>query len=361
MITLITGVPGSGKTLYAITSIKAKAEKEGRDVYYSGIADLTLPWTEIDGEKWFDAPPNSIVVIDECQRIFRPRGNGSQVPKYVSELETHRHKGLDLYVITQHPMLMDSNVRRLIGNHFHVSRRFGMQRASIFEYESCKDQPLAKIDSATARHEWKYPKDSFAFYKSAEVHTYKARIPKKFFMILIALIVTGASVWFFVDRWAHKIHPDKKPRESAFTASNSPGGIQDKNDPLKYFQDRNPRLVGLPASAPVYDKVTEPVRAPMPVACVQSASRCQCYSQQGTRIDTGKSLCLLIVKNGYFVDWAEKKAPEKEARRPEPVGGSLLTHSGAAPETTQPSIEFKDTRPTNTQDLITNDETIRPG
>ena len=65
MIELITGTPGSGKTLYAISQIKAKSEKENRPVYYSGIADLTLGWTEIDPEKWFDAPPNSIVVIDE--------------------------------------------------------------------------------------------------------------------------------------------------------------------------------------------------------------------------------------------------------------------------------------------------------
>lgn len=48
MITLTTGVPGSGKSLYTISQVKEKAEKENRPVYYSGITDLKLPWVEMD-------------------------------------------------------------------------------------------------------------------------------------------------------------------------------------------------------------------------------------------------------------------------------------------------------------------------
>jgi zona occludens toxin len=43
VITLETGVPGSGKTLHTLSWVKAKADKEGREVFYSGIADLNLP------------------------------------------------------------------------------------------------------------------------------------------------------------------------------------------------------------------------------------------------------------------------------------------------------------------------------
>jgi zona occludens toxin len=348
MIELITGTPGAGKSLYAISTLKARAEKENRPVYYSGIADLKLPWIEIEGDKWYEAPANSIVIIDECQRIFRPRGNGSQVPQYVSELETHRHKGLDLVLITQHPMLIDSNVRRLIGRHQHVSRRFGLKRASIFEYESCKDQPLAKIDSATSRHEWSYPKDAFSYYKSAEVHTHKARIPAKMYIIVAALVLAIGSAWYMTNRWA------KKMSGSVPGSGNiSPGQVEAAKaaNPYQYFEDRNPRLVGLPASAPIYDKVTAPVRAPMPVACVRSSLRCQCYSQQGTRIDTGHSLCEAIVKNGYFVDWQEKTIAENRPVKPAPVGGAQATLSGVGdpvvimPITYEPAPKQQDLKP----------------
>ena len=139
MITLITGLPGAGKTLYALNYVKNLSEKDNRQVYFSGINDIKLPWIELDkGEEWHQAPTGSIVLIDECQRVFRPRGNGSAVPLHVSKLETHRHDGVDLVVITQHPMLADSNLRRLVGQHFHVVRAFGTKKATVHEFQEVK-------------------------------------------------------------------------------------------------------------------------------------------------------------------------------------------------------------------------------
>lgn len=320
MIELITGLPGSGKTLWTLHSVKAKSEKENRPVFQSGIPELKLPWPEIDPEKWYEAPPNSIVVIDECQRIFRPRGNGSAVPQYVSELETHRHKGIDLVFVTQHPMLIDSNVRRLVGRHFHVARRFGMQRSSVFEYESCKEQPLAKIDSATVRHEWKYPKEVFDYYKSAEVHTHKRRIPKKVYMLAVVAVLVVGAVAMLVRSFAHKIHGDVPGVAPAGEVSASQPG-QKSADPFQWFKDRSPRVVGMAFTAPVYDEVTKPITAPMPVACIASKSRCVCNSQQGTRLDVPASVCRDIVAHGYFVDWRERAAASGEPqadREPQP-------------------------------------------
>ena len=37
----------------------------------------------------------AIIVVDECQRIFRPRPKRFESTDYVSELETHRQRGLD--------------------------------------------------------------------------------------------------------------------------------------------------------------------------------------------------------------------------------------------------------------------------
>lgn len=71
---------------------------------------------------------------------------------------------------------MDANTRRLTERHWHISRRFGVQRTTIFQFESCNDQPLANTATAQ-RLEWKYPKEDFKYYKSAEVHTVQPRIP----------------------------------------------------------------------------------------------------------------------------------------------------------------------------------------
>jgi len=87
VITLTTGTPGAGKSLYTIAQIKEKAEKENREVYFYGIKDLMLPWNEMDDPKqWDSLPAGAIIVIDECQTVFRPRGSASAVPEYIAAM-----------------------------------------------------------------------------------------------------------------------------------------------------------------------------------------------------------------------------------------------------------------------------------
>lgn len=98
MLYLITGVPGSGKTLKMISDLMTRVDLKNRPIYIEGIEEVkkdVIPYLPIpEGEsmqtwhKW--APTGAILVIDECQRVFRPRPSGSKVPDYVVELETHR-------------------------------------------------------------------------------------------------------------------------------------------------------------------------------------------------------------------------------------------------------------------------------
>lgn len=311
MIGLITGLPGNGKTLWALNFIKAKAEKENRPVYYSGIPDLNLPWTEIEGEKWMDCPPNSIIVIDECQRIYRPRSYGSNVPPHVAQLETHRHNGVDIFLITQHPMLVDTNVRRLVGLHFHVVRKFGLAASTVHEWNSCKENCDKNRDEST-RHDFKYPKESFSWYKSAEVHTHKARIPMRVWLLLVVPFVLAAIVWFIWSRFQDKVSdvetpppgvPASGPVHQLGPAPASPGSRSRPLTAAEYVQQHQPRIAGLPHTAPVYDERTRPVHVPYPAACIQSATRCQCYTQQGTRLDVSSDLCKGIAEGGFFLAW----------------------------------------------------------
>ncbi|WP_211453008.1 zonular occludens toxin domain-containing protein [Collimonas antrihumi] len=313
MITIITGLPGNGKTLYALWFVKMWAEKDNRPVFYSGINDLKLPWTEIDADKWFDAPPNSIVVIDECQRVFRPRTATKEVPKHVSELETHRHKGIDLVLITQHPSLADIALRRLAGKHMHVVRRWGTQSATVHEWPAVKDncdKNPGRKDSI--KHAWKYPKAVYEYYKSAEVHTVKRHIPMRVIMLfVIPLLLIGAGYYFyhFVMK---RVHPELQLQATAQgqqMVGTAQGGVQRasyknaKDDAQQFMFDRTPRVAGLPQTAPRYDEVTKPTTAPVPAACVANAKRCDCFTQQATPINVPDLLCRDIVARGYFVDF----------------------------------------------------------
>jgi zona occludens toxin len=315
MINLITGLPGNGKTLYALWMVKLWAEKDQRPVFYSGIADLKLPWTEIEADKWYECPPNAIVVIDECQRVFRPRTMTKEVPRYVSELETHRHKGIDLVLITQHPALADAALRRLTGKHLHVVRKWGTQSATVHEWPAVKDncdKNPGRKDSI--KHSWKYPKAVYDYYKSAEVHTVKRQIPMRvILMFIIPLLLVGAAYYFY--RFTMKrIHPEAEQSAATMQAQQQgvgtgQGGMQRTSyrnagdDAKQYLFERTPRVAGLPQTAPRYDEVTKPTTAPVPAACVANATRCDCFTQQATPLNVPDLLCRDIVRRGYFVDF----------------------------------------------------------
>lgn len=326
MIVLITGLPGAGKTLWALNWVNDKSVKESRPVFYSGISDLTLPWTEIQPERWMDAPANSIIVIDECQRVFRPRMHGATVPAHVSELETHRHRGIDIVLITQHPMLLDSNARRLVGLHFHSVRKFGTASSTVHEWASVKENCDKNRDDST-RHQFVYPKSSFTWYKSAEVHTHKARIPGRIYVIVAMLLLAVGVVLFLVHRFQSRLSPSDAPAtlqphgpgapaSSASEPSSNPfgpdfsrmtGGPVEQGDrpltPLEYAKRYTPRLAGLEYTAPAYDELTRPTSAPYPAACVATSTACRCFSQQATRLAVPDALCRSIVAGGFFLAW----------------------------------------------------------
>ena len=316
MITLITGLPGNGKTLYAIDWTRRRAEAEGRQVYYSGIKDCMVPgWIELPtAEEWPKLPTGSIVLIDEVQRVMRPRQHGSNVPDHVAKLETHRHMGVDLVLITQDPMLLDNNARRLVGQHFHIVRKFGTHMATIHEWNAVKEQ-AAKNREDSIRHEWRYPSEVFGLYKSAELHTHKRRIPMKVWLLLASPIILGAIVWLILARIdpTKKAEPSKAQQMTAGPAmhvatSGAGAGLASKLTPQEYTAQFVPRVQGLAYTAPAYDEVTKPVHAPYPAACIQSADRCNCYTQQGTRLETGKAMCESIAAGGFFVAWAQPVA-----------------------------------------------------
>lgn len=344
MIVVITGLPGAGKTLYALNWVKTRAEKEGRQVYYSGIADLALPWIEVDPQRWMDVPANALVVIDECQRVFRPRMHGTSVPPYVSELETHRHKGIDIVLITQHPMLIDSNVRRLAGLHFHCVRKFGMNASTVHEWASVKESCDKNRDGST-RHDFKFPKASFAWYKSAEVHTHKARIPARVLVLVGVLLGLVLLSWRIYGRWHDRAPSSADTAAPAASAAGGSGILpslvpapasSSAQSPLtreQWLKAQQPRVEGLAYTAPVYDAVTQPVRAPYPAACIQSASKgCRCYSQQGTRLSVPDDLCRSISDGGFFMAWDDGAVSVPQSGQAQAVQPRrALPHAGPAP------------------------------
>lgn len=216
MITLITGAPGAGKSA-ALVSLLLELSKE-RQIYVNGIPDLKIPHLPLENPaSWPDTVPDgSIIVIDEVQNAWRPRGPGTKVPPDVQALETHRHRGLDFYIITQGPNLVDTNVRALVGRHIHL-RDVGVLGRWWYEWPECADNCRTAWKNAPLKKRYKLPKKAFDLYKSSSLHVKPLR---SFPMILIVLAI--ALIGFVVGSYMIYSSIQSKVAPSAPLPNSSP-------------------------------------------------------------------------------------------------------------------------------------------
>lgn len=88
---------------------------------------------------------------------------------------------------------------------------------------------------------------------------------------------------------------------------------------MEYLDQRKPRLPDFTHTAPAYDQVTQPTVAPYPAACVEMGKTCKCYTQQATLMQVTASVCVQIVRQGFFVDWQQPQQRENsQAERARP-------------------------------------------
>lgn len=354
MIELITGLPGNAKTLYTIGQVKARAEAEGRPVYYAGIKELELDWTPIDPMKWMDCPSGSIILIDEAQKIFRNRSLGTQPGPHVTELEEHRHRGIDIYLITQHPSLIDPAVRRLSGVHKHMIRIFGMEASTVHKWNAVVDTPdKAHCRKDSEKTRWAFDKSLYGLYKSAEVHTMKRSIPLRLKLLLLVPFLLVGAAWgvYKLTIGKHTQVPAQEAKQGAQEAVKGPasqfpvsgrdravqGDSKRSLDPVadakEYVYMNTPRVQEMLHTAPKYDELTKPKRVPMPAACLEFRGDCKCYTQQGTPYEVKRAMCVQFVQRGYFeefdADGERKGVDVKHFASRSPTEGGRPAHTDA--------------------------------
>lgn len=292
MITLITGTPGSGKTLFAVSQLLA-GEFKTRRLLVSGIDGLTLPHELLDEDgvrRWPElVQPGDVVVIDEVQRLWRPRPAGAKVPDDIAKLETHRHLGVDFVVITQHPMLLDQNVRRLVGRHIHVRRIFGARAALLYEWDHASEPGRTK--DATTRS-FRYPRSAFALYKSAEVHT-RQRFRKPLYL-LAPVVAAGLIAWFGPGAYralSGHVVAEKNggavPGASSASSSSSSSLSVGASAPAA-SSARAAVSEAAPLAPPVVQVAQQNAQ---PAGCVLQAADCRCYDERAVPVAGDEGIC----------------------------------------------------------------------
>jgi len=326
MITLITGTPGAGKTAWIVAELLKLAGS--RPVFVDGIPELTIAH-EVAGpvdewHKW--APEGALIIVDEVQRIWRPRSPGAKVPEAVAQLETHRHRGIDFWLISQHPNLLDGNVRRLISRHIHLVVTW----AGRYQYEWPEVNPSPDTKRAAAvKRPYKLPAKVFDNYKSASVHTkIKKRVPLALYGLALAVCLAVVVGWRVYTRVDEVMHPELAgsvaEASDAVPAARSVGGTASGDDPINFAA----RVAGRPETAPAYDQLRQVKAFPRVAGCALSVSRgCQCYTQQATRYEVPEAVCREIVEGNVFDPYADP------APMPQPVAPSAPVSESVDPLT----------------------------
>lgn len=322
MITLLTGAPGAAKTLYTVDKIVrpmigsfVQCEPDEDDIDADWTADEKPPATfierkvltnikrflldhELIDNRWLlnihtDTRPGALVVFDEVQRAWPNRPTGSKKPESVEFLETHRHEGMDLVIITQNPQLLDPAVRSLVGRHLHVRKVAMLPMAIIYEWDSCSSS--LNFKSAFARKPYRYNRAAYKLYKSAKLHIPQKRSLPVALWFAIFGMAGAAYAWpALASRILERanptppakseplILPDQQPQP---LAPPLPG--QDQSAP---GQERpmaeTPQFPAVPGTAQLSPAI------PVFSGCIRVRTACECFDTQGFKVKADPQQCI---------------------------------------------------------------------
>ena len=310
MLTLFTGNPGAGKTASMLDLVMRELRDRPLFVHFDEaerlrpeqklLAEtLTIPHTRCNAKNWPDeVPDGAVLLIDEAQGPFRPRGSGSAVPKAIQAFETHRHAGIDVFFTTQGPKLVDSNLRSLIGRHVHI-RDTGWMGRWWYEWPECNTELAWK--RCENKRKYSLPKKVFEVYRSANEHTkVERKIPPLVYLCGLAIVLAiSLLVYMFggfrSDQTLNNLPVLEQKPASAASAS-SP---KDSDAPKVYdYGEFIPRVSSRPETAPAYDELRKVVVMPVVVGGACYRGQCTCFTQQGT---------LAGLSNQECKDWMERR------------------------------------------------------
>lgn len=361
-IYLTTGKPGSFKTASTIEHAQ-KTLKEGRLVYFCNFRGLKAEengFNILDHfDQWESIPDGSVLYVDEVQEFTRDvktTAKTEELPKWFTGLEKHRHRGIDIYINTQHPMFIHTHIRRLVEKHIHLQRTQGLPFAMKRQWGQVVDQPEdmrnATIHAGCTTEMYKPSKDVFTFYESTVLDTHKFSFPTKLikaalmvggliaFAVYIGFPVASKYLNFGGEKKALQENPQSitladQAKQQAELAKLTPEQYADLMNPEKRnseLQAQNPvdmdTIVLKYNAAKPFDDYTQQVRyeataVPVFSGCMKKNGTYYAYTQQGTLI-TGVSQddCRRVIEDGdrpfnYFAQQQPKKQ-EKIEREEKP-------------------------------------------
>lgn len=269
MITLVTGIPGSGKSYYAVHHI-SKLNVNKRSKVLQNIDGLKLG-VKLDtickdrGISPLDLFRDSfhqncedfrgfLFVIDECQTIFPTSFKDQDVLRF---FQLHRHYGIDIILLSQDYKLVSSSITLLAELQLRAVSDVANPIPGTFLYK--KMVGTEQIGTTRVKKD----KKVFALYKTADFDQGATRKKSRpMLMIFVLCGVALVAAFFYARHFVTKLkdHPEQAKKETLgpvdrikrkLAGSESPNNSnQEMNDNPEQYPDMSKTIGGylLPVS-----------------------------------------------------------------------------------------------------------------
>lgn len=312
-ITLITGKPGTGKTVFAVSGYIKPELQKGRIVYTNGIPDLKFRHIELTKEdlnRWDEREPvegrkgvyelttikeDALIVVDEAADVW-PALHIKEIPQFLQYLRKHRKHALDFLLLTQDPHFLHPHVLLNVDRHIHLVTDW--RGTYSYEWpEYCVNPIMPSNQSRAVSKPYKLDKSVFTEFYSATKHLPKQKrsVPKMVYAAVAMLFLVPAAAYGVYNTIASKL-------ESPLTEL----ATIEEND-SKISTDIQPPVI--PVSESVVNNA--PVRQNMSMlsdaydwsqvaACMSSKTNCVCYGRHAQRLNIDPATCAAAIEYGWF-------------------------------------------------------------
>lgn len=336
MIRLFTGKPGHGKSNHAV-SVALREIRAGRAVYVSNVNGMRIPGAIPfeDPRQWQELPAGALLIVDEAQRFWRASRSGTVSPE-VYAMETHRHLGIDLLLITQDPLYLVKHLRGLVGEHVHHVRRSKGVIQTFTWGNRCSEDPESVSEQEVAEQGlFTLDAEAFQYYDSTEQDTHRPKVPRKWWFIAVAAVLV-LGLFTIGPGVIKRVTVKSATTEQAGPSPEGPGllaavtGRGRTSRPAtveEYLAMQAPRVVGAPWSAPLFD---ERAAASDPqLFCMLSQpghdadgsyrenSSCTCITEQGTRYRMELQACAQHARSGGVYNPFRMPPPVQQPQQPQ--------------------------------------------
>jgi zona occludens toxin len=319
-ITLVTGKPGTGKTVFAVSSFIKPELKKGRIVYTNGIPDLKFSHIDLTNEdlnRWNEAEPvegrkgvyelttlkeDSLIVVDEAADVW-PALHLKTIPEFLQYLRKHRKHALDFLLLTQDPHFLHPHVLLNVDKHIHLVTDW--RGTYAYEWpEYCANPIMPTNQTRAVSKPYKLDKSVFNEFYSATKHLPKQKrsVPKMVYAAVFMLFAVPAMAFMTYSTISSKL---ENPIGSNLAKQEEPKTEQT----AKQGSDTPPPAV-IPVAQPATDNA--PVKQSLSMlsdsvdwgqvaACVSSKSNCICYGHSAQRLNIVPDTCNAAINYGWLV------------------------------------------------------------